>query len=136
MAEDYIDLSDINFDDTWESTVAQKGTEAKLRIIYMTKGIDKNQNDYILPFFELVEDNHNKEFGDYMPLPSERMSPKELNKAKERIAAFAQAFEIDLSQTLDIKNDVVGKTGWAILGIGDDQDDQPTNKVNKYVIGA
>lgn len=136
MAEEFIDLSGINLEDTYTPTVVETGTEAELRIVSFMKDKDKNGKDFIMPFFEIVDEPYAKEFGDYMPLPSGDMSPKELNNAKLRLIAFSQAFDINLSGTLDIKNDVIGKKGWAILGIGKDKEKQPVNKVNKYVTGA
>jgi hypothetical protein len=61
------------------------------------------------------------------------MSPKERNKATLDIGNFSSAFGIDFSQQLDIKNDLVGKSGWVILGVGKDQDGNPVNKVRKYI---
>jgi hypothetical protein len=129
-----IDLTNMAMDDTFELTVLPKGEEAKLRLLNIADGTDKNGNNYMMPFFESVDDPYCKEFGDYMPLPREDMSPKELNNAKNRINSFCVAFNIDLSQPIDIET-VRGNEGWAILGIGSDQDDQPVNKINKYVTG-
>lgn len=136
MAENFVDLSGIDLSDTYEPTVADAGTEAKLRIVSFLKDRDKNDQDYIMPFFEVIDDPYCKEFGDYMPLPSTSMSPKELNKAKLRLKDFSEAFGINLATTLDIQNDVVGKEGWAILGKGKDQDENPINRIRRYVAGA
>ena len=135
MSNEYLNLSDVDLTDVFEPTVAQKGTEAELRIISMLPGIDKNGNNFIMPFFEIMDEPYSKEFGDYLPLPNDSMSPKERNNAKLKLIAFSTAFDIDLSGELDIKNDIVGKTGWAILGVGKDKEDQPNNKISKYVAG-
>ena len=71
-----------------------------------------------------------------MPLPHDGMTPKQANESKLKLQGFSAAFDIDLSGTLDIKNDIIGKTGYAILGVGKDQDGNPTNKISKYVRGA
>lgn len=137
MTDEFINLSDdeLGLNETFEPTVMDKGEEAELRIVSFTSGQDKNGDNYIMPFFEVVEDPHCKEFGDYMKIPNaDKMSSKELNKARLRIAAWKEAFDIP-NDTLDIKNDVIGKTGYAILGVGTDQEDQPINKVNKYTNG-
>ena len=136
MAEEFVDLSGIDLNDVYEPKTVEAGTEARLRIVSFMKTKDKNGKDFIMPFFEIIDEPYTKEFGDYLPLPSGDMSPKEVNKAKLRLIAFSQAFDVNLAGTLDIKNDVVGKEGWAILGVGKDQDGQPTNKINKYVTGA
>ena len=135
MTEEFIDLSGVNFDETFEPTVLADGEEAELRIVSFMKNVDKNGKDFVMPFFEVPEDQFSKEFGDYLPLPHAEMSPKEKNAALLKLQGFSEAFEIDLSGQLDIKNDIVGQTGWAILGVGKDQDGNPTNKIRKYVRG-
>lgn len=136
MSEEFVDLSGVDLEDTFEPTVKKKGEECKLRIVSCLVDTDKNGNRYIMPFFEDPDDPYLKEFGDFMSLPHDGMSPKDANKAKLRLKGFAEAFDVDFSGALDIKNDLVGKTGWAILGVGKDQDGQPVNRVNKYVTGA
>jgi hypothetical protein len=137
MSEEFIDLSGVDLTETYPPTVAEAGSEKKLRIVSFMKDKDKNQKDYIMPFYEIIDDPYSKEFGDYMALPSSEMSPKELNNAKLRLKAFSEAFGIDLtSGTLDVKNDIVGKEGWAILGTGKDQNDEQINRVRRYVTGA
>ncbi|MDD3022000.1 MAG: hypothetical protein PHX61_13620 [Alphaproteobacteria bacterium] len=138
MAEnqEFINLSSININDTFVPTVQAAGTECELRIISFLANKDKNGNDYIMPFFEVADDPYSKEFGDYIPLPHDGMTPKQANESKLKLQGFSAAFDIDLSGTLDIKNDIIGKTGYAILGVGKDQDGNPTNKISKYVRGA
>lgn len=129
-----LDLSDSGLDETWEPTTVKSGEEYKLRIVSFVQGTDKNGNDYIMPFFEVVDEPRCKEFGDYMPIPNPgSMGEKELNKARLRLATFLRAF--DLGTQIDIDEDA-GKEGWAILGMGKDQDGEKVNKVNKYVAGS
>ena len=134
MSEEFIDLGNIDLDDTFEPTVMKDGEEAQLRIVSFLKGKNKNEDDYIMPFFEVIDDPYCKEFGDYIALPSADMSPKELNKTKLRMKELSAAFDIDFSGTIDIKNDIVGKEGYAILGVGKDQDGLPVNKIKKYIL--
>jgi len=130
-----LDLTGVDFNDLVEPTTLPKGEEAKLRIISFNQDTDKNGVKYVMPFFESVNDPYCKEFGDYIPLPHEGMSPKDLNKAKLRLAHFATAFDVDLTKELDPKEDIIGNEGWAILGMGTDMDDLPVNKISKYVVG-
>jgi len=129
-----IDLTNLALDDTFEPTVLPKGEEAKLRIVNIIDGKDRNDNIYIMPFFESVDDPYCKEFGDYLPLPDSSMSKKKLNESKIRLKEFLDAFDIDPSQEIN-PEEVKGREGWAILGIGKDKDDLPINKISKYVIG-
>ncbi len=129
-----LDLSDAGLDETFEPTTVKAGEEYKLRIVSFLKGTDKNNNDYLMPFFEVSDEPRCKEFGDYMPLPNaEKMGEKDLNKARLRLNTFLAAF--GLTSMLNFDDDV-GSEGWAILGMGKDQDGEPVNKINKYVAGS
>ena len=130
-----LDLTGVALDNVFEPTVMKAGEEEKLRIVNMIEGVDKNNAKYIMPFFESVNDPYCKEFGDYMPIPHDGMGPKDFNKAKARIVDFSAAFGVDFSKPIDVEADVKGKEGYAIVGIGKDKDDQPVNKINKYVKG-
>lgn len=130
---DFIDLSGVDLDDTFEPTVQEDGVEAELRVVSFMKDKDKNGHEYIMPFFEVADDPHSVEFGDYIRLPDNDMSPKEKNKAILRMRGFSTAFGIDFSQQIDIKADIVGQTGYAILKVTKDQDGNPTNGIRKYV---
>ena len=132
---DILDLTGVNLDNTFEPTTLPKGEEAKLRIVSFLNDVDKNGVKYVMPFFESVQDPYCKEFGDYIPLPHDGMSPKDLNRAKLKLAGFLSAFGVDASKELNPDKDIIGREGWAILGMGKDQDDLPTNKISKYVIG-
>jgi len=130
-----LDLTDVNLDDHQELTTVKAGEEYKLRIISVLQGTDKNNKEYIMPFFEVEGEPTCKEFGDYMPIPNKSdMSEKEINLAKIRMVAFFTAFGIDYSREINFE-DQVGQTGWGILGMGKDQQDEPVNKVNKYIAG-
>lgn len=136
MESTIINLAESNLDDYFEPTTVKAGEEYRLRIVNVIQGTDKNGMNYLMPFFEVVEEPYCKEFGDYMPLPDpSNMTPKDLNKAKLRLVSFFRAFDIEYHG--DIPTDELqGKEGWAILGMGKDQDDAPVNKVNRYIQGA
>lgn len=133
MSEEYLDLTGVDTEDTFDPVVLDKGTEARLRIVSMISGKNQNGNPYIMPFFDCPDEAYFKEFGEYIELPNESQSPKARNNAKLKLKAFKDCFDIDFSQTLDVKNDVVGKEGDVILGIGKDKDGAPSNKVDKYL---
>lgn len=134
MSEQFVDLTDVNLEDTFEPEVLPKDEEAELRVISMLIDRDKNGKRYMMPFFESTDNMRVKEFGDYMPFPNkDLMNEKELNNAKLRIKDFGLAFDVDFSSPIDIKQELVGKTGWAILGVGDGQDGNPINKIKRYV---
>lgn len=126
-----IDMAEYALDESWEPTTVPKDEEYEIRIISFLKDIDKRGYHYIMPFFEVTSEPRCKEFGAYMPLPNpDMMSEKELNNARRDLAAFMAAFDLGIS--IDMDSDV-GKTGWAILGLGKDKNDEPVNKINKFV---
>ena len=133
---DFIDLSSVELTDTFVPEVLEAGAEVQLVITSMLVDNNKNGDRYMMPFFDVVDNPTVADINDYMELPHERMAPKDLNNAKLRIVDFGAAFGIDFSSQLDIKNDVVGQTGYAILGVGKDRDKNPANKIQRYMAGA
>ena len=98
---------------------------------------NKNGNRYMMPFFDVVGQDRVQDINTYMELPHDGMAPKAKNDAKLEIAAFGTAFGIDFSRQLDIKQDVIGQTGWAILGTGTDKrTGKAINTVKQFVSGA
>lgn len=119
-----------------ELDVLAEGTEAELKIIALRGGTDKNGNAYISPMFEVLGFGPNvRDFSRFIGLPGDGRTLKENASAMQMLGKFAKAFNIDLSQPFG-EDELVGKRGWAILGIEKDQDGEPINKVNKFVTGA
>jgi len=127
-----LNLSQMNLSDVFEPTVIPAGTEVKLRIINIIEGTNAKGNAYIMPFFECQEEPYMKEFGQYMELPNSEMDAKRLNRSKLELTNFFNAFDIDASGDINLE-EVKGREGWAILGIGKDKEDQPVNKINKFI---
>jgi len=126
-----LDLSEYALDDTWEPTTVNPDEEYQLRIVSFLKSKDKNGVEFLMPFFEVVDEERCKEFGEYLPFPNAAtMGEKELNTARRKMSAFLSCF--DLGNNLDMESDV-GKTGWAILGMSTDRDGEPVNKIKKFV---
>lgn len=136
MSENILDLTEAGLDETFEPTTVKPGEEYELAIVSAIMGTDKNGINYVMPFLEVLSDPYCKEFGDYLPLPNASlMSEKELNKARGKLNSFFAAFGLDPTAPMDIE-EWQGLKGWAILGMGKDQDGEPQNKVNKYVVSA
>lgn len=133
---EFIDLSSVDLNDTFEPEVLPAGEEVQLVITSMLVDTNKNGDRYMMPFFDVVDQPTVKDINDYMELPHDGMAPKDLNEAKLKITNFGVSFEIDFSGQLDIKNDVVGQRGWVILGTTKDRDGNPANGIRKYVTGA
>ena len=130
-----LDLTGENLDDFVEPTTVPAGEEYKLKIVSFIIDTDKNGVDFIMPFFEVPGEPYCKEFGDYLPMPSQVANEKDANRARGRLSAFGAAFDIPISGGNIDTDDYVGNEGWAILGMGKDRDGEPCNKINKYVAG-
>lgn len=136
MSENILDLTGAGLDETFEPTTVKAGEEYELTIVNAIMGIDKNGVNYLMPFYEVDIDPYCKEFGHYLPLPNPSlMNEKELNKSRLDLIAFTTAFGIEISDKMDLE-EWKGMKGWAILGMGKDQESQPVNKINKYVVSA
>lgn len=139
MANDasILDLTGMGMDEVLPEVILPKGTEVEVRITNVNKDTDKNGNDYIMPYFEVI--NHEDadsipEFSDYIPLPDSEATVKENNKRKNKINGFLQAFGVD-SLRLNLQ-ELKGLTGFVIVGYRESDDYGAQNTVRKYVTGA
>lgn len=128
------DFVDINLDDTVEPYVIEAGKEVKLRIVKLEKRMNKNEEPFLFPRFEVDGEVAAKEFTKYLPLPLDSDSPKDKNSKKAAIKAFYECFGISTSGSVGLE-DQVGKTGWAILGVSEDPEYGEQNYVKKFVKG-
>jgi len=132
-----LDLTNIKdeIENAEEPKVLPAGEEVQLRIITVNTGNDKNGRPYFMPVFEVLSEPMAKEFSDFFAVPTKEMSEKDYKRAIYKIKLFAQAFDIDLGRPIDYEDDLVGLTGWAILGVrrSDEYGDQ--NTVKKYIAG-
>lgn len=126
-------LLELNLDDAQEPKVVDANEEYKLRIIDCTKDVNKKGNKYILPRFEVVDEPLAKDFTKYLGLPHDEMKAKELNRCKWGLVCFFDAFGVDHSKPVDPEDDLVGQTGWAILGIEDNEAFGEQNYVKKFI---
>ena len=119
-----------------ELNILPDGTETELKIIGMKTGKNKNGNDYMMIFFEILGyGDAMKDVSAYFGLPSDDMKPKEKVAAMQKITKFAKTFGIDLSAEFS-EEDIVGKTGWAFMKVEKDQDGEDTNGIARFSHGA
>lgn len=130
-----LDLTSQDLDDVEEPITLEAGTEAELRIIIVNEGTNKNNDPYFMPVFEIVDEPLAKECSDYFGLPCDSMNEKQLHRAKFKIANFGKAFDIDFSRPIDLE-DLIGLTGWGILGVSNSEEYGEQNTVRKYIIPA
>jgi len=125
-------LLDIKVDDAQEPKVVEADEEYKLKVTRVTVDTDKNDEPYMMVFFEVTDDSLAKDFSHFFRLPHEDMSEKELNRAKWNLKQFGEAFGISSFQELD-EDDIVGCTGWAILGVRDSDEFGEQNFIRKFI---
>jgi len=133
-----LDLTNIKdeIENAEEPKVLDAGEEYELRIIAVNTGTDKNDRDYFMPVFEVPSEPMAKEFTDFFTIPDRnKMAEKDYKRAIYKIKTFAQAFDLDLSRPIDYEDDLIGLTGWAILGVRKDDTYGEQNTIRKYIAG-
>lgn len=128
-------LLDIDVTDAQEPIAIPAGDEVKLRIVDCRKDVDKNDNEYILPRFEVVDQPLAKDFTKYIGLPNTEMNEKQVLKAKWNLKSFYLSFGIDSSKPVNPEEDFLGLEGWAILGLEDNPEYGEQNYIKKFVAG-
>ena len=136
-----VDLSGHNIEDA-QDPIAMPAGEYKIRIIECD-GMrqNKDDNDYVLPRFEVVGEPLAKDFTHYVPLLTTNagealadFDEKRVVKIKAGIKNFCLCFGIDTS-SFDT-DELQGLEGWVILGTSDDDQYGEQNYIKKLVIGA
>ena len=127
-----IDPTDYDLDSSKEPHAVKPGNEYKLVIVEVRSGKDKNDNDYIQPRLEVVEDPYAKDFTHFLHLPNAKtMTEKRLNSVKWALKTFCEAFGIDLSRPTNPADDWPGQEGFAILGAATDDQYGEQNFIKK-----
>jgi len=132
---------ELDIEGATEPTIVEADEEYKLRIVSCSEvKQDKKGNDYIMPRFEIPDSPASKEFTKYVKLATkknmENLSAKQINSLKWGNTEFFNAFKVDAtSDRFDPATDLPGKTGWAILGIENDEEYGDKNYIKKFVVG-
>lgn len=127
-----IDLSTMDLENVSEPTPVPGDEEYELRILEVILKENKNGEPYIMPRFEVIGHPTAKDFGEYIPLPHSGMDPKKMERSKYRLKLFLTTFNLPLTTSLDIE-DMVGSTGWAILGVESDEQYGDSNKIKRFL---
>ena len=136
-----VDLSDHDIENA-QDPIAMAAGEYKIRIIECDgTRQNKDDNDYVLPRFEVVGEPLAKDFTHYVPLLTcdngeglADFDEKRQAKIKAGIKNFCLCFGIDTSR-FDT-DELQGLEGWAILGVSEDEQYGEQNYIKKLVIGA
>jgi hypothetical protein len=125
-------------DGAQEPTVLEAGIEAKIHCIAVNSGEDKNGLAYAMPVYEFPDEPLAKECSDFMYLLTEdnkdEMSPKQWAKNLWKVKTCLKAMDIDYASGFDMEEDLVGQTGWAIVGVRNSEDYGEQNTIRKYVM--
>jgi len=125
-------LLDIDVSSAEEPKVVPADEEYKLRILDATIDRDKNDEPYLLPRFEVVDEPLAKDFTKFLRLPHDGLNEKQLARVQWNLKLFLEAFDLPTKGRLD-PEDLKGKVGWAILGIEDNEQYGEQNYVKKFI---
>lgn len=129
-----LDPNEWNLDDAQEPYALEDNSEVKVRILDVRKDKDKNDMEYLLPRFEIVDEPFSKDFTHFMYIPDkETMDAKRLNRSRFAMVQFLHCFEIDTSRPMDPTEDWNGSEGWVILGIKKDDQYGEQNFVKQFI---
>ena len=119
-----------------EPKILPAGSEVQIRIISVRSGVsDKNDCKWYQPVFDVPEDPMVIEFNDFFwELDREHLSQKQYARALNDFRNFAQAMDLDYSRPFSWEDDLIGLTGWAILGVKKDDTYGDGNTIKKYII--
>lgn len=112
--------------------------EHQIRIIAVRKDMNKNDEPYLMPTFEVVGDDLAPDFNRYFPIPTDAMkreNPKKHNRAAFALKTFFEAFGLNPSDPGD-EEDWKGLEAWAILDIEKDDEFGDRNRVKRFVTSA
>lgn len=132
-----LDLTDLQgeIEGAEEPTVAESGTEQKLRIISVRGGTaGLNNCEYFSPLYEVSDAPMVKEFSDFFWVPDrDKLTEKQYQRSLYAIKVFAEAFNVDLSRPIDYEDDLPGHKGWAIVGVKRSDEYGEQNTIRKYI---
>jgi len=124
-------LEGLDFDDVIEPKAVPEG-EYELRVIEVTQNVNKNNEPYIMPRFEIASEPTAKEVSKYMALPINSMDEKRMNRTKLNLKRFFDAMGVDISGGVDL-DALKGETVWAILGLEEDDEYGEQNFIKRFV---
>ena len=128
-----IDPTEYGLGEGKEPFAVKKG-EYKLNIVSVRTGVDKNGFDYLMPSIEVVGEPYSKEFTHFLHCPDkDAMSEKQLNRARFAYSSFCACFSIDNTRPHDPEDTWPGHEGWAILGVGDNEEYGEQNYIKKLL---
>lgn len=123
-------LLNLDLSDVVELHAVEPDKEYQVRLVEIREGVDKNNNPYLMPRFEILDEVGAQDFSQYFALPNSTMDAKRVNSAKLRLKQFIDCFGLDIAEAME---NWVGRTGWVILGIKEDEQYGPQNYIKRFV---
>ena len=123
--------------DAPEPKTLPRGSEVKARIIAVREGIsEKNDAQWYQPVFDIPNEPLAMEFNDFFwdLADRDKLEAKAVVRSMRKFRLFASAFGIDYSRPFSWEDDLLGKTGWVILGVKKSEEYGDQNTVQKYII--
>jgi hypothetical protein len=121
-----LDLGD-TLKDAKEPMPVPKNEEYQLEILGVKVDFDKNDLKYLMPRLTVKNPPEGiklvKTFTHFLYIPNDDLRNRDeerFERAKWDLREFLEAFSVDYSRPFDEEDDLVGKKGYAILGIRDD----------------
>lgn len=130
---------DLNFQNVDEIKTLGADTEVKLRVDSIEikprkkdASIDQAVIKFVDPSDPLVDDIYV-----YLRIPTDAFrneEPKAYAKLMIRWQKFYDCFDIDTSGPVQT-DDIPGSEGWCLIGVENDNEGEPRNRINKFVAG-
>lgn len=135
---DYSDMEK-EIDEAQEPSILPAGSEVKARIIAVRSGLSEKNNNaqWYSPVFDIPSEPMVKEFSGFLWDLKDRnkLDPKTAGRCAADFKNFAQAFGLNYSKPFSWEDDLVGLSGWIILGVKKSDEYGDQNTVKKYVVG-
>ena len=118
--------------DAVEPVVMPADEEYKVRVVSCDSKMNKNDEPYILPRFEVSDEPLAKEFTKYMPTPFEGQDEKKANNCKLGLSRFFASLDFEPGDNFDTE-DIVGMECWVILGVEDNDQYGEGNFIKRFI---
>ena len=129
-------MLDIDVSDAEEPKAVPGNEEYRLTIISMRVAVDKGGFDFVLPTFDIPDEPLAKPFTKYLRLPTPKLREEKGEKAFKTAAwnykLFLQCFGMDPGRKFEA-DEMVGNTGWAILGVEETDEYGDQNFIKKFL---
>jgi len=106
--------------------------EHKVQILSIEEKTSKAGNQYLNVRLESVDAEMVGDIYHVVMLPRASDDKKQDARTRQRIKDFFAAFDVSGQNT----DDLIGQTGWALVTVENDQNDEPQNKVSRFVVSA